>query len=377
MEAIIPVDGSIIAGVRLIDQMEKLMQSMTPAGTNAFLVITIGVTLTLFGISAGWTQYHDDEDDERKHCSATARALLRACESNAEEGYWMAVANCMNVSDGMLRPQCHAGARASRAKDEQLCEKQLTSRLADCRTLGEVRYDPAFDPAAFDEDFRNLTNPNRYFPLNIGNRREYRGGTETVMVEVLDETKLVAGVRCIVVRDIVTDGGRLIEATDDWFAHAKDGNVWYCGEEVKNFGSFKGDDPKRPELVNIDGSFKAGRNSDKPGIIFQGSPKRGEVYREEFSLGNAEDVAEVLSTTYAYGNDRELDRFVPQPLAALLCSGECVVTRNFTPIEPGVIERKYYAPGIGFFLQVNPATGQVVQLVSCNFDPRCGMLPAP
>jgi hypothetical protein len=63
-----------------------------------------------------------------------------------------------------------------------------------------------------------------------------------------------------VVRDIVREEGRLAEATDDWFAQAKNGTVWYCGEEVKNYESFEGDRPMRPELVNVDGSFKAGRD---------------------------------------------------------------------------------------------------------------------
>jgi hypothetical protein len=100
--------------------------------------------------------------------------------------------------------------------------------------------------------------------------------------------------------------------------------------------------------------------------------------REEFSLGNAEDVTEVLSTTYAFGNNSELDQFVPQQLAELLCSGgDCVVINEFTPIEPGVSGREYYAPGIGLFLDVKPDTGEVVQLVNCNFDDRCEDLPTP
>jgi len=208
-------------------------------------------------------------------------------------------------------------------------------------------------------------------------RWEYRGGAESNTVEVLDETKRIEGVTCIVVRDEVRKGGDLAEATDDWYAQARDGNVWYCGEEVKDFESFDGDDPRRPELVSIDGSFKAGRDGDKPGVIFQALPTAGQSYLEEFSLGNAEDVTEVLSTSYAFGGEAELDRLVPRPLAALLCSGDCVVTRNYSLLEPGVSARKYYARGIGVFLEVNPDTGEVVQLVSCSFDPRCAALPAP
>jgi hypothetical protein len=105
------------------------------------------------------------------------------------------------------------------------------------------------------------------------------------------------------------------EATDDWYASAKDGSVWYFGEEVKDFETFRGDNPVRAELVSIDGSFKAGRDGDKPGIIALASPKPGDAYLEEFSVGNAEDVTEILSTTYSYGHDAELDENVPRKLA--------------------------------------------------------------
>jgi hypothetical protein len=99
------------------------------------------------------------------------------------------------------------------------------------------------------------------------------------------------------------------------------------------------------------------------------------VYVEESSIGNAEDAAEVLAVDYAYGKRPELDKLVPANLAKLLCAGNCVVTKNFSQIEPDVIERKYYAPGIGVFLEVEPATGEVVRLVKCTVDPRCALLP--
>ena len=178
-------------------------------------------------------------------------------------------------------------------------------RLDACKVLGQGRYDPDFDPALFD-DPKNPTSPNPYFPLEVGNLWEYRGASEVNTVEVLDQTKLIDGVHCLVVNDQVFKDGDLVEDTDDWFAAAKDGNVWYCGEEVKDFESFDGDDPRLPELVSIDGSFKAGRERDKPGIIFQATPDAGQSYLEEFSLGNAEDVTDVLSTTFPLGADPEL-----------------------------------------------------------------------
>jgi len=68
---------------------------------------------------------------------------------------------------------------------------------------------------------------------------------------------------------------------------------------------------------------------------------------------------------------------VPRRLAQQLCNHDCVVTENISLLEPGVTERKYYAPGIGTFLETNPESGEISQLVGCNFDRRCGLLPRP
>jgi len=313
----------------------------------------------------------------RDFCSDTARTLFAACKEEVADDALVQKAICINVSDADQRAQCLDELKAARVEDRELCTEQRGWRLDACPSLGKGRYDPDFSPALFD-DPKNPTNPNPYFPLTVGNRSEFHGtGNEVNVVEVVNETKLIAGVGCIVVRDVVTRNGDLHENTDDWYCHAKDGNTWYFGEEVKNYETFEGDDPRREELVSIDGSFKAGRDGAKPGIIFLASPAVGDVYIEEFSLGNAEDVTEILSTTYAFGADPVLDQGVPQPLADTLCAaGDCVVTTNFSLLEPGISARKYYARDIGVFLEVE-SEGEVVQLVDCNFDPRCQTLPTP
>jgi hypothetical protein len=312
----------------------------------------------------------------RRYCSATAEALYQACRSEVRDDLFVAQARCLNVSDLEEAGECRSDAREALAEGRELCRAQRAGRLAACKSLGQDRYDPDLDPALFD-DPRSPSRPNPYFPLDVGNRWQYAGGQETNTVEVLDETKAIAGLDCIVFRDQVFEKGDLKEDTDDWYVPARDGAVWYCGEEAKDYESTEGDDPRLPELVSIDGSFKAGRDGDKPGIIFLADPRPGDVYLEEFSLGNAEDVTEVLSTTYAFGQDAELDRMVPRALAERLCAGDCVVTRNFSLLEPGVFELKYHARGIGVFLEVEPGEGVVVQLTDCNFDARCENLPQP
>ena len=341
-------------------------------------VILAAVVLSLYptGASRG-----DDDDDEeasdRGTCSSTARLALHACEREAQADYLLALGKCINVEDAAAQGDC-AEARAAREESMTACRDQREVRREVCAALGEGRYDPAIDPADFDSDYTNLTHPNPYFPLAIGNRWVF-GGDEDIVIEVLDKTKLIEAVTCIVVNDRVLVDGGLVEDTDDWFAQARSGDVYYFGEEVKDYETFEGDEPREPELVAIDGSFKAGREGDKPGLAFLAMPAVGQTYRQEFSLNNAEDVARILSTSYAFGDDANLDQFVPQELAEALCEGDCVVVEEFSPLDPGPdgVGRKYYASGIGFFLEIVPESGEVVQLVACNFDPRCEALPEP
>lgn len=113
----------------------------------------------------------------------------------------------------------------------------------------------------------NPTNPNPYYPVTVGYEWEYEAEDESNTVVVLDKTKLIEGVSCIVINDLVEkeEGGR--EDTDDWYALRSDGTVDYCGDSVRDFEVFAGDDPQEPELVETEGSFKAGRDGELPGTI--------------------------------------------------------------------------------------------------------------
>ena len=116
-------------------------------------------------------------------------------------------------------------------------------------------------------------------------------------------------------------------------------------------------------------------DGDRAGIVFPGFAQVGDVYRQEFSLGNAEDMAEIVSTNYSFGQDEELDELVPQELAEILCNNNCIVVAETTPIEPDAFELKYFAPGIGFFLGISPEDKEVVFLTGCNFNVACETLP--
>src|SRR4051812_33068797 len=93
-------------------------------------------------------------------------------------------------------------------------------------------------PQASAGGVRTITNP--YLPYTPGSRWVYRGSKDGVMqtdvVKATDRTRVIAGVRTTVVRDVATHHGRVLEATTDYYAQDAAGNVWYFGEATKAFG---------------------------------------------------------------------------------------------------------------------------------------------
>jgi hypothetical protein len=190
---------------------------------------------------------------------------------------------------------------------------------------GDDDYSPRIEPARFSTV---ITNP--YLPLRPGTRWVYEGqtedGFERKVVEVTDETRVVMGVACVVVRDVVTLDGQVHEDTVDWFAQDHQGAVWNFGEETRkrtDDGSF-----------TPAGSWEAGAGGALPGVVMPARPAPGRPYRQEYLRGEAEDKARVLTEKGAlrvrYGTFQSV-----------------VVTRDWSPLDPGVAEHKHYAPGIG------------------------------
>jgi hypothetical protein len=184
----------------------------------------------------------------------------------------------------------------------------------------------AIDPAEY---VREIDNP--WFPLKPGTRFVYEGmtadGPERNVVFVTYRTKTVLGVEAVVVRDVVWVDGEPVERTFDYYAQDRRGNVWYLGEDSRDF--------EDGVWVRSDGSWEAGVDGAEPGIIMKATPRRGQSYRQEFYPGHAEDMASVLGRR-------------ARPLEVPIGSFRHVlVTREWTPLEPGVAERKYYAWGLG------------------------------
>jgi hypothetical protein len=192
-------------------------------------------------------------------------------------------------------------------------------------------YDPDVDPANFVD---GIDNP--YLPFVPGSRWVYEeesdGETERIEVVVTDERRDVMGISATVVRDTVTtEDGELIEDTFDWYAQDKDGNVWYLGEDTKEY--------EDGEVVSTEGSWEAGVDGAVPGIIMEADPTVGDAYRQEFYEGEAEDLAEVVrvgaSESVEFGDFDDL-----------------IVIKEWNPLEPDVVEEKYFARGIGLVLEV-------------------------
>jgi hypothetical protein len=203
-------------------------------------------------------------------------------------------------------------------------------------------YKPVIDPADF---VTGIDNP--YLPLTPGTTSIYEGdtgeGLEHIEVTVTNDVKEILGVQCVVVKDTVTIDGEVAEVTYDWFAQDKEGNVWYFGEDSKEY--------ENGEAVSTAGSWEAGVDGAQPGIIMKSQPVVDEVYRQEYYEGEAEDMAEVVSL-----NESVSVQAGPYT--------DCLKTREWTPLEPGVTEFKYYAPGIGLVLETaGTSESQRIELV--------------
>ena len=189
-------------------------------------------------------------------------------------------------------------------------------------------------PAAPNPANFSTTIDNPYLPFVPGTKMIYRergdDGRGRVVVKVTHRTKMVQGVETVVVRDRAYIRGELVEDTFDWYAQDRRGNVWYFGENTKEY--------EDGQVVSTEGSWKAGRDGARAGIVMKAHPKVGETYYEEFSPGVAEDQATVLS----------LDASVTVPYGSF---ENALKTRNFTDLEPGVVERKLYARGVGPVLE--------------------------
>jgi hypothetical protein len=189
------------------------------------------------------------------------------------------------------------------------------------------------DPADFTT---RIDNP--YLPMPPGLRTVFRetdpqGGRQRNVVTVTRRTKRLAdGIAARVVRDVVTERGGVVERTEDFYAQDRDGTVWYLGEDTTAY------EPGRPP--SKEGSFEAGVDGAQGGVVMPAHPRAGMHYRQESLPGHAEDRAAIVRVREQAGTPYGHFRRV-------------VMTREHSPLEPRVVEWKFYARGIGVVLAVS------------------------
>jgi len=198
------------------------------------------------------------------------------------------------------------------------------------------------EPVSLDSSEFTTTIDNPFFPLAPGSKWVYREGAQRVVITVTNETKEIEGVAARVVRDVVTEDGRLVESTRDWYAQDSAGNVWYMGEATTEYQDGK---PKTTE-----GSWEAGVDGAQPGIIMPAEPRTGLAYRQEYYKGHAEDRAKVIT----------LDAQVKVPYGRF---DDALETEDTAPLGNGSVEHKYYTRDTGLVLAVGSG-GEREELVS-------------
>ena len=223
-------------------------------------------------------------------------------------------------------------------------------------------YDPVVEAANF---VAGVDNP--HWPLKPGTTFIYEDedGEAHNEVRVTDQQKVITlpsgdTITCMVVRDLeweddgdedgIWTGDELLEKTDDWYAQDVDGNVWYFGEYSESR-----EDKDSPWV--LEGSWEAYVGGALPGILMPANPQTGESYRQEYLEGEAEDMAQVLklnaSASVPWGDYEG-----------------CLKTKEWTPLEPGSVEHKYYAPGVGLVLIEELHGGKVrVELIGITTTP--------
>ncbi|HET6998821.1 MAG TPA: hypothetical protein VFI03_09540 [Solirubrobacterales bacterium] len=215
--------------------------------------------------------------------------------------------------------------------------KLIPPLIAIALTLGATGASAGSTPAPTAPDASGFVArvDNPWFPLRPGTTLRYRGVKDgqpsRELFTVTSRTKVIEGVRCTVISDLLYLGGHLGERTRDWYAQDKAGNVWYFGEataELNPDGSVK----------STEGSWQSGVDGARAGIYMPAHPRPGQTGVQELYAGHAEDHFRVLS----------LSADVQTPAVS---SKRALLTREWTPLEPRVVDHKLYVRGIGTVLE--------------------------
>jgi hypothetical protein len=211
-----------------------------------------------------------------------------------------------------------------------------TAATACPRPLPQGSHPVTLDPADF---VAQIDNP--YLPFPRGARWVYRetdptGSSQKITVTVTTHSKQILGIAATEVHDVATEKGHLVENTYDWYAQDTCGNVWYLGENTKEYENGK--------VVSTAGSWEAGVDGAQPGVVMPADRQVGLSYRQEYYAGEAEDAAEILS-------------LVEQAQVPFGHFRDVLLTKETTPLHPRSLEYKLYAQGVGVVLALSVSGG--------------------
>jgi hypothetical protein len=195
---------------------------------------------------------------------------------------------------------------------------------------------PAFGPGAqyhpqiSSADFSpNIDNP--WFPMTPGKTYVYAGNKDGKpsldLVVPSTRTKAIDGVTTRVVEDRLYLSNRLAERTSDYYAQDRCGNVWYFGEDTADLN-------RHGRVTTREGTWHSGQNGALPGVIMQAQPEVGRRFRQEWLKGHAEDVFKAV----------DISARAKVPFGRF---SNVLRTEETTALEPGVLDNKFYAKGIG------------------------------
>jgi hypothetical protein len=174
------------------------------------------------------------------------------------------------------------------------------------------------------------TGKNTYFILEPGYQLTYKGkedGEEiTLIITVLNETKIVSGIETRIVEERESSDGELYEVSRNYFAVCKETNdIYYFGEDVDEYEDGK--------ITGHSGTWKA-EGKNKPGLIMPGNPSAGLKYYQEIAPGIAMDRAEILSVSET----------IVTPAGKF---GNVLKTEETSSLDPKDKSFKFYAPDVG------------------------------
>jgi hypothetical protein len=208
--------------------------------------------------------------------------------------------------------------------------------VAGCGGASNASLPQGSEPANLDPDHFVATIDHPYWPMRPGSRWVYREGAQQVVVTVTNGKKLVRGIQATVVHDVVTEDAELVEDTRDWYAQDEDGNLWYLGEQTMEY--------EHGKVKSTEGSWEAGVDGAEAGIVLPAKPEVGLAYRQEYLKGEAEDEARILS----------VDERAEVPFGSF---DHVLMTKDFTRLEPDLVEHKFYARDVGPVLTVAVSGG--------------------